>query len=115
MDIQTEFQHGGTGNAHRRRPGQSPGDQSFDWGRTNGLEAHGTRSPWIGTRMPHGLVILLASERRPRCAPVGPKRQFERMMLETLANSSGGKVCCTCVIWDLNGTVGVALHTCMQC
>ena len=45
--------------------------------RTIGLEAHGTRSPWIGTRMPHGLVILLASERRPRCAPVGPKRRVQ--------------------------------------
>ena len=62
-------------NAHKHRPGQSPGEQYFDWGRTIRPEAHGTKTP-------HGSVILLASGRGPRHSPVGPK-WFDHTVLET--------------------------------
>lgn len=84
MDTETEFS-----SSHplprrhwkccKRKPGQSPRDQSFVWDRTSGPEAHGTRAL-------HGSEILLLIGGEPRhhqSAPSGS--QFELAILETLA------------------------------
>ena len=38
-----------------------------------------------------------------------------KVMCTACVGSSRRKTCCTCIIWALNGTVGVAMHTHTLC